>query len=365
MRNCYDCYSYLRTFYRSYRPILHKFWVAGGVGPVFGGCVAGGRGMSAELRAGYKQTEVGVIPEDWEVRQMGQIGTLTMGKGLLKEDIRLSGRVPAIPYTALYTDFNEVIDYAEIKWFVDEASAPYVVNEPCVLIASSSNMEANTGKAAALPDSKRVAVGREVITFKSSSDSRYVSYLLSTASYRRKTLYVARGTTIKHLYPATFVNYVLALPPQPEQRAIAEALSDADALIESLNQLITKKRNLKQAAMQQLLTGQTRLPGFSGEWEVKRLDALADIRSGGTPSTTQPQFWDGEVKWCTPTDITGLNGFKYLTDTTRKISAEGFKASSAEVIPANSVVMTSRATIGECAINLVPMTELAPVGRTS
>ena len=128
MRNCYDYYSYLRKFYGGYRPIWPKFWVAGGVGPVFGGCVAGGRGMSAELRAGYKQTEVGVIPEDWEVRQMGQIGTLTMGKGLLKEDIRLCGRVPAIPYTALYTDFNEVIDYAEIKWFVDEASAPYVVN---------------------------------------------------------------------------------------------------------------------------------------------------------------------------------------------------------------------------------------------
>ena len=60
--------------------------------------------------------------------------------------------------------------------------------------------------------------------------------------------------------------------------------------------------------------------------------------------------------WCTPTDITGLNGFKYLSDTTRKISSEGLKASSAEVIPANSIVMTSRATIGECAINRVPMT---------
>ena len=108
--------------------------------------------------------------------------------------------------------------------------------------------------------------------------------------------------------------------------------------------------------MQQLLTGQTRLPGFSGEWAVKRLGDLANIRGGGTPSTTQPNFWDGDVKWCTPTDITGLNGFKYLTETTRKISTEGLKASSAEVIPIDSIVMTSRATIGECAINRVPMT---------
>jgi restriction endonuclease S subunit len=100
---------------------------------------------------------------------------------------------------------------------------------------------------------------------------------------------------------------------------------------------------------------QTEVGVIPDDWEVKRLDQLADIRSGGTPSTTQPQFWDGDVLWCTPTDITGLNGGKYLTDTSRKISLQGLKSSSAEIIPTNSVVMTSRATIGECAINRVPV----------
>ena len=89
------------------------------------------------------------------------------------------------------------------------------------------------------------------------------------------------------------------------------------------------------------------------DWVVKQLAQLADIHSGGTPSTTQPQFWDGDILWCTPTDITGLNGGKYLSDTSRKISIQGLRSSSAEMIPANSVVMTSRATIGECAINRV------------
>lgn len=89
---------------------------------------------------------------------------------------------------------------------------------------------------------------------------------------------------------------------------------------------------------------------------MKRLGELADIRSGGTPSTTQAQFWNGYVPWCTPTDVTGLNGFKYLRDTSRKISHLGLKSSSAEMIPASSVLMTSRATIGECAINQVSVT---------
>ena len=69
------------------------------------------------------------------------------------------------------------------------------------------------------------------------------------------------------------------VPPKPEQRAIATALSDVDALLDRLDRLIAKKRDLKQAAMQQLLTGQTRLPGFSGEWEVKRLNEIASIRN--------------------------------------------------------------------------------------
>jgi type I restriction enzyme S subunit len=70
------------------------------------------------------------------------------------------------------------------------------------------------------------------------------------------------------------------VPPLPEQRAIAEALSDVDGLLGGLDRLIAKKRDLKQAAMQQLLTGQTRLPGFHGEWEVKRLGEVAMLKNG-------------------------------------------------------------------------------------
>ena len=148
----------------------------------------------------------------------------------------------------------------------------------------------------------------------------------------------------------------IALPKDKvEQHAIATALSDVDALIAGLEKLIAKKRDIKQATMQQLLTGQTRLPGFSGEWVFKLLPELADIRSGGTPSTTDPAAWDGDIAWCTPTDITALAGKKYLTQTERCLTEHGLKQSSAEVIPAGSIVMTSRATIGECAINTVPM----------
>ena len=234
------------------------------------------------VRKGYKQTEIGVIPEDWEIRNLGDIGQLSTGSGLLKGEFSSSGDIPAIPYTSLYTDYSETVDYDSIKWFVDDYRKTTLVNFPCVLIASSSNMEINTGKASALTKSIPVAIGREVIIFKSSSDCAFISYLLSTESYRKRTLTLARGTTIKHVYTATFRDYPIAHPTLAEQEAIAEALSDADGLIKSLEDLISKKRLVKQGAMQKLLTGKKRLPGFEGEWEEKRFgDLLAEPPSYG------------------------------------------------------------------------------------
>ncbi|MDR8786187.1 type I restriction enzyme specificity protein [Burkholderia multivorans] len=184
----------------------------------------------------------------------------------------------------------------------------------------------------------------------------YVASYLKTGSYWRWVQLNSMRSGQPGINGNEYAKLPLPLPPLPEQSAIATALSDVDALLSSLDALIAKKRDIRQAVMQQLLTGKTRLPGFEGEWTVKRLDQLANIRSGGTPSTTVSRFWDGGIPWCTPTDITRLGGGKYLLDTSRQITSEGLSNSSAELIPANSVVMTSRATIGECAINLKPVT---------
>ena len=180
----------------------------------------------------------------------------------------------------------------------------------------------------------------------------YLADFLESLSYERYD----SGTAQPKLNKRTCSNIPVALPPTlAEQRCIAEALSDADALIESLDQLLAKKRQIKQGAMQELLTGQRRLPGFVREWQVMRLAELADIRSGGTPSTSRSEFWAGEIPWCTPTDITALQGGKHLEQTSRTVSALGLASSSAELIPPGSIVMTSRATIGVCAINVVPL----------
>ena len=183
-------------------------------------------------------------------------------------------------------------------------------------------------------------------------DVRFLHYLLS--AFKLSSLVAA--TALPSLNGTQLRSIPLLMPSTvAEQREIARTLSSVDMLISSIERLIEKKQAIKKGMMRQLLAGQTRLPGFHGEWEVKTLSELADIRSGGTPSTTEPKFWDGEVPWCTPTDITALSGHKYLRKTSRTITEQGLKSSSAEMIPAQSIVMTSRATIGDCAINQVPV----------
>ena len=111
-------------------------------------------------------------------------------------------------------------------------------------------------------------------------DPTYILQYFVSYVGQRMILESAIQTGVPHTNLGILRAYRLPAPPIEEQRAIAEALSDADALIESLEQLLAKKRHIKQGAMQELLTGTQRLPGFSGEWEVKTLSEGVKLSSG-------------------------------------------------------------------------------------
>jgi len=133
------------------------------------------------------------------------------------------------------------------------------------------------------------------------------------------------------------------LPPtRAEQEAIAESLSDADALMESLEQLIAKKRRLKQGAMWELLTGKRRLAGFTGEWNVEKLGDLGAWRGGLTPSMRNPDFWDGgQIPWISSGDVkTGI-----LNQTAFRITPEAVKQSRTTMLPPRCIVVVTRSGI--------------------
>jgi type I restriction enzyme, S subunit len=153
-------------------------------------------------------------------------------------------------------------------------------------------------------------------------------------------------TSIAHLPKEKFEHVPLPSPPLPEQQAIAEALGDADALIGALGALIAKKRDIKQGAMQELLTGQRRLPGFNSSWELKRVAQFGEVVTGGTPSTKSRELWGGQIPWVTPTDIT--KGQRDVFHSERQLTPEGLI--SIRALPAESVLVTCIASIGKNAL---------------
>lgn len=157
------------------------------------------------------------------------------------------------------------------------------------------------------------------------------------------------STGVPQLTVPQIENIEVALPDYTQQVATAEALSDIDSLLSSLQKLIEKKKAIKQGAMQELLTGKKRLPGFSGEWSKQQLGDICNIVNGGTPSTSIAEFWNGKILWCTPTDITSCST-KYIYTTESKITESGLKASSATLLPKGALLLCSRATIGEVRI---------------
>ena len=182
-------------------------------------------------------------------------------------------------------------------------------------------------------------------------DIGYLSDSLESLNYEQFN----SGTAQPKLTKQTCFGILIPLPlTLAEQEAIAKALNDADALIESLEQLLTKKRQIKKGAMQELLTGKNRLPQFDGKWQTTALECVVEIKNGATPSTQITAFWNGSVPWCRPTDITGTTG-KYLLTTERSITAEGLASCGATLLPAGTLLLCSRATIGEIKIATSPV----------
>ena len=172
----------------------------------------------------------------------------------------------------------------------------------------------------------------------------------------------ARNHGLLNVAVKDFFELSIFKPPIKEQEKIADILSTVDSQIDDTDKIIEKTKELKKGLMQRLLTKgighkefkKTEVGEIPVEWEVKKLKDISTIVSGGTPKTNVNEYWEnGDILWATPTDIT-KNG-KYIDKTERLISKIGLENSSASLLPIGTVLMSSRATIGERCINRVPM----------
>ena len=230
-----------------------------------------------EVRHGYKQTGVGVLPDEWEVKRLGELADIVSG---------------GTPRTNEPSYWN-----GGIKWCtptdITRCAGKYLTEtERTISRDGLNNSGATLLPVGALLLCSRATIGEIKIAgtpictnqgFKSlvcrpRVSNEFLYYKLLTM--KQQMVERAFGSTFLEISTRNVSSLEVATPLHDEQTSIAAALSDVDALLAGLDRLIAKKRDLKQAAMQQLLTGQTRLPGFRGEWEVRRLGDIATFYKG-------------------------------------------------------------------------------------
>ena len=238
-----------------------------------------------ELKAGYKQTEVGVIPEDWHLTTLDGVAKTSMQNGLFFSPALKGAGVKLINVGDLFTRSPIDVDSLELFGATAKEIERFGVESGDLFFTRSSIVPSGIAHCNTYlsSSSEPVVFDSHVIRFRPNTELVLAGYLFRfclASTARQYLISNAKTGTMTTIDQGVLGKCPVLLPTASEQEAIAEALSDADALIESLDQLITKKRNLKPAAMQQLLTGQTRLPGFSGEWEVKRLGDVLHVRHG-------------------------------------------------------------------------------------
>lgn len=295
-------------------------------------------------------------PVDWEILNLGKSSVLKARigwQGLTTAEYLDAGDYYLITGTDFkhgYIDWDNCVYVEKLRYDQDKNIQ---VKEDDVLVTKDGTI----GKVAFVNNvPKKTTLNSGVFVIRPVHKSyypRYFYYVLMSEHFKDFLGKLTAGSTISHLYQKDFVHYEFPLPPTlTEQKAIATALSDVDALITSLEQTITKKKAIKQGAMQQLLTpphkGGKRLPGFEGECVEKTLGEISSMNSGGTPSSKVSEYYDGNIKWVSISDITKAG--KYIDDSAKKITEKGLQNSSARLFPINTLLLAMYASIGKCCI---------------
>ena len=301
--------------------------------------------MSAEVKTGYKLTEVGVIPEDWEVRRIGELKPfITSGSRGWAEFYSDRGapfiRITNLVRTSIFLDLKD-LRLVNLPKDASEGTRTQLHDDD-VLISITADIGIISYVSPDVPKPAYINQHIALVRFDASIISpKFVAYFLASDKPQKLFRALTDSGAKAGMSLLTVQNVLLAFPPtKTEQEATAEVLSDADALIESIEQLITKKRQIKQGAMQELLTGNKRLPGFSGEWQVKMLGEICEIGMGRTPLRLNSAFWGQGYKWLSIADLRN----KIVNESKEEITE--IAAAEMQIIPKGTLLMSFKLSIG-------------------
>ena len=299
-----------------------------------------------------KQTEIGLIPDDWEVKRLGELFEMRAGGDVNKQHFSY---YKSDKYK--YKIFSNGLENEGVYGFTD---LPRYKGDSITITGRGT-----VGVSMYRKDDFDAVIRLLVLESrnKNQADNFFISELINEV-----VKFPNESTGVPQLTVPQIKDVLIPLPPLPEQQRIAKALSDVDALIFTTEKLLQKKKNIKQGTMQNLLTGKKRLPGFAksnntkmtelGEipedWEVKKLGEFTRIQAGGTPSTLFEEYWNGNIRWMNSGEL----NMKRVYEVEGRITELGLANSSTHLFPKNCVLIGLAGqgkTRGTAAINYVEL----------
>ena len=273
-----------------------------------------------KLATGYKQTEIGMIPEDWDVKRLDEVFSISAGRDLVKDSYSpIRNNDHPFPIYSNSLENGGLYGFAKI--------ARHKKNS-ITITARGSIGKANTRKY------DFDAIGRLLVL----EPIKELNCFFISEYLNNRVSFSIESTGVPQLTAPQASQYSIAFPNPTEQTAIADALSDVDFLTEKLKRLIEKKKNIRLGAMQELLTGKRRMPGFTDEWIEKPLTEVAWFQEG--PGVRTSQFTERGIKLLNGTNI--YRGKLLLENTSRFISeSEAFGPYSHFLAEVGDIVIAS------------------------
>jgi len=318
-----------------------------------------------ETPEGYKQTEIGVIPEDWALVTYDEAFKFLRTASYSRDQLGI-GTTIYIHYGDIHTKWNHFVDLNEdLPTIEDEKVNSYsLIEDGDLIVADASEDYEGVCKSVEVRNKNSIKAISGLHTFLLRDKANYFAegfkgYIHCNSLVKARMDKLATGLKVYGVSKSNLKLIKIPQPPLPEQNAIISVLSGIDRLIAKQEKLIKKKKNIKKGVMQELLTGKRRLPGFEkkhgykqteigvipNDWSVETVNDFGEVVTGGTPPTKVKVYWNGEIPWVTPTDITRK---KDIFHTEREITKSGLNV--IRKLPSPSLLITCIASIGKNAI---------------
>ena len=287
---------------------------------------------------------------EWKEKRLGEVATFLKGKGISKDEIGENYRNKCIHYGELYTRYGEVIENVISRTnFPKEKSVLSKEND--TLMPTSDVTPKGLATASSLKE-PGVILGGDILVIRSDHIlNSFLSYYIE--AHKKDVMRLVSGVTVYHIYGSDLKTLKIFIPPLSEQQKIASLLINVDKYILNLRLKKESLETYKKGMMQKIFSHEVRFKDDKGkeftEWQETKLGEVAEIVGGGTPDTTKNEYWNGQINWFTPTEISK----KYATVSLRKISEFGLKNSSTRLLPIGTLLFTSRAIVGDISISTI------------